>query len=324
MSGLAPIGSWMAADEAPAFDAQTLLSAAQRVREPSFVVQEAGSGRVGVGFGGQARHSAQSPYPLLAALPALYPEWLGGRDFCEAHGLRFPYVSGAMANGIASTRMVMEMARAGFLGFFGAAGLEVDRIAAALHELEQALGARHSWGSNLIHAPNEPALEEATVDLYLQRHVRRVSAAAFMKLTPAVLRYVASGLQRDPQGRVLRPNRLFAKISRPEVARHFLQPPPQAMLQDLVAAGRISALEAGLAAELPVAEDIIAEADSGGHTDNQALPALLPSILLLRDELVRQHAYPRPERVGAAGGLGTPSAVAAAFALGADFGSPAR
>ena len=53
MSGLAPIGSWMAADEAPAFDAQTLLSAAQRVREPSFVVQEAGSGRVGVGFGGQ-------------------------------------------------------------------------------------------------------------------------------------------------------------------------------------------------------------------------------------------------------------------------------
>ena len=319
MAELARIGGWTAGDEAPAFDAQALLSAAQRVREPSFVIKEPSSGRVGVGFGGQARLSGESAYPLLAALPAGYPEWLGGRDFCEAHGLRFPYVSGAMANGIASTRMVIEMARAGFLGFFGAAGLDVDRIAAAVHELEQALGQRHSWGCNLIHAPNEPAVEEATVDLYLQRGVRRVSAAAYMKLTPAVVRYAASGLKQDPQGRIHRSNMLFAKISRPEVARHFLQPAPAAMLQALVAAGRISAAEAQLAAQLPVAEDIIAEADSGGHTDNQAMPALLPSILLLRDQLERQHAYPRPVRVGAAGGLGTPSAVAAAFALGADF-----
>ena len=74
-----------------------------------------------------------------------------------------------------------------------------------------------------------------------------------------------------------------------------------------------------MAQSLPVAEDIIVESDSGGHTDNQALTALFPTILTVRDEMVRTHGYRRPIRVGAAGGLGTPSAVAAAFQLGAAF-----
>ena len=42
------------------------------------------------------------PAPADCLLPPLYPEWLGGRSFTEAHGLRFPYVAGAMANGIAT------------------------------------------------------------------------------------------------------------------------------------------------------------------------------------------------------------------------------
>jgi PfaD family protein len=41
--------------------------------------------------------------------------------------------------------------------------------------------------------------------------------------------------------------------------------------------------------------------------------------LALRDELVEKHGYARPIRVGAAGGLGTPSAIAAAFSLGAAY-----
>jgi PfaD family protein len=45
----------------------------------------------------------------------------------------------------------------------------------------------------------------------------------------------------------------------------------------------------------------------------------LPAILALRDELQRDHRYGRPVRIGAAGGIGTPSAVAAAFALGAAY-----
>ena len=69
--------------------------------------------------------------------PPIYPEWLGDRSFCEIHGVRFPYCTGAMANGIASTRLVIAMARAGFLGFFGAAGLGPATVEQALFELER-------------------------------------------------------------------------------------------------------------------------------------------------------------------------------------------
>ena len=44
------------------------------------------------------------------------------------------------------------------------------------------------------------------------------------------------------------------------------------MLRELVERGDLTAPEAELAAEMPVAEDITAEADSGGHTDNRPIP----------------------------------------------------
>ncbi len=327
-AGLFPVGAWTPGSIPPAFDSADLLAAIPRFREPAHVLREGPDGRVGVGLQGQIQHGqaqaatngGQSSYPWLATMPALFPEWLGDRSFLEVHGVRFPYVAGAMANGIATTRLVIAMAEAGMLGFFGSAGLNIERVEQALDELEAALGSSGApWGSNLIHSPNEPELEAAVVDLYLRRGVRRVSASAFMGLTPMVVRYAASGLTVDPNGRIQRQNHLFAKISRPEVAQRFMSPPPAEMLQALVDRGELSADEAKLAGRLPIAEDFTVEADSGGHTDNQTLTALFPTILDLRDRMAAKHAYERPIRIGAAGGLGTPSAVAAAFALGAAY-----
>ena len=68
-----------------------------------------------------------------------------------------------------------------------------------------------------------------------------------------------------------------------------------------------------------MADDVTCEADSGGHTDRRPLLVLLPVIRQLRDELTPPGGWPRPVRIGAAGGLGDPAAVAAAFALGADY-----
>ncbi len=320
---LTPVGAWTPGSVPPAFTPESLLAAIPRFREPAHVLREGADGRVGVGLEGRVDHrptNGQPSFPWLATMPALYPEWLGDRSFLEVHGVRFPYVAGAMANGIATTSMVIAMARAGMLGFFGSAGLQVERVEKALDEIEAALGPTGAaWGSNLIHSPNEPALEEAVVDLYLRRGVRRVSASAYMKLTPMVVRYAASGLSVDPSGRIQRRNYLFAKISRPETAARFMAPPPAEILRALVAEGKLTDEEARLAATLPVAEDFTVEADSGGHTDNQSLTALFPIILDLRDRLAAEHRYSRPIRVGAAGGLGTPAAVAAAFALGAAF-----
>lgn len=307
--------------ETPAFGSSELAAATHQIRERAYVVVDPTTGRHGVARGGKlVDEHAEGAWPVTAVLPAMYPEWLGDRSFNEVHGTRFPYVSGAMANGIATTRLVIEMARTGCLGFFGAAGLQRNVVAAAIDELHDALGPSAApWGCNLIHSPQEPALEEAVADLYIASGVRRVSAAAYMSLTPAIVRYAYSGIYVDASGAVQRPNMVFAKISRPEVARHFVHPAPSHMLASLVSEGKLTAAEAALAATLPVAEDITIESDSGGHTDNRPLAPLFATIQAVRDEAVAQHGYPRPIRLGAAGGIGTPQAAAAAFALGASY-----
>jgi len=290
------------------------------VRVTHHVIRDARDGRLGLGRDGEWTDGpGTGDWQVVASLPPLYPEWLGDRSFAEVHGLRFPYVAGAMANGIATVELVSELARNGFLGFFGAAGLSLPRVEAAVERLQHDLGAALPWGVNLIHSPAEPALEDAVADLFIRRGVRCVEASAFMALTPAIVRYAASGLSRDAYGRIQRRHRVIAKISREEVARRFLEPPPIAMLAALREAGRLTASEVELAARLPIAEDITVEADSGGHTDNRPLTALLPTIARLRDGIAAARDYARPIRIGAAGGLGTPAAIAAAFALGAAY-----
>jgi PfaD family protein len=68
-----------------------------------------------------------------------------------------------------------------------------------------------------------------------------------------------------------------------------------------------------------MAQDLTAEADSAGHTDNRPALTLLPTMLALRDRLAQQFNYTMPLRVGLGGGIGTPAAAAAAFAMGAAY-----
>ena len=251
-------------------------------------------------------------------IPALKPEFLGDESFRRDHRLRFAYVAGAMANGIASTRLVGEMAGAGMLGFFGAAGLGLERIEAAIDELTRTHPGA-PYGFNLIHSPNEPDLEAGVVDLYLRRGIRLVEASAYLRLTLPVVRYRVSGIKRDAAGRIVAPYRIIAKVSRVEVATQFFSPPPKEFLDELVRKGEITSEQALLAASIPMAQDLTAEADSGGHTDNRPLVTLLPTLLALRDRMQGKFGYELPLRIGAAGGLSTPAGLAAAFAMGAAY-----
>jgi PfaD family protein len=126
-------------------------------------------------------------------------------------------------------------------------------------------------------------------------------------------------LRRDQEGRIVRPQQLIAKLSRPEIARRFASPAPTAILSSLVGSGHLTAQEAELAAHIPLAQDITVEADSGGHTDNRPLGALFPTIAQAVRQTQVLHGYSEPIRLGAAGGLGEPQSVAAAFALGAAY-----
>ena len=251
----------------------------------------------------------------------VYPEWLGDRGFAAAHGARFNYVAGEMARGIATPAMVIAAARAGCVGFYGSAGLPLEEIRAGVGAIKSALGPEaENWGANLIHSPQEPGQEKAVIDLFLSEGVRRVSASAFMRLTPDVVRFTALGLSRTGDGAIRRANHVFAKVSRAEVAEAFMAPAPEKLLSELVAAGAISPAQAALAASVPVAAEITAEADSGGHTDNRPAFTLFSSLAAARSRIAARHSLAEGDiRIGLAGGIATPQAVAAAFQMGAAY-----
>lgn len=316
---------WIPEEFAPVGEARAQAALLDRVRLPLSVVQ-GGDGRLALGEGGRLVDAALTPpqstaqaYPLLAQLPAMYPEWLGDSAFTRQHGVRYAYIAGEMARGIASADMVIAMARAGLFGFFGSAGLSAERVEQDVRRILEAVGPQAAWGVNLIHSPYEKGLEDALVDLYLRLGVTRISASAFTGLVPAVVRFVAKGLYQAEDGRIARRHHLFAKISHPSVATPFLKAPPAAMLQTLVAEGRLTAQEADLAAQVPVADHLTVEGDSGGHTDSRPLVSLFPAIANTRDRIAQDFAPAAGVLLGAAGGLGTPEALAAAFAMGAAY-----
>ncbi len=65
---------------------------------------------------------------VAAHVPACRMENLGDASFAADHRLRYPCMSGAMANGIGSVEIVEAMGRQGFLGVFGAAGLSPEVV----------------------------------------------------------------------------------------------------------------------------------------------------------------------------------------------------
>ena len=314
-------GRWIGDGQIPISSAQAVNRRLHTVTKPIFVVDD--NGRPAVSQQGRSIIGTHAPeetdgLPLLAHAPALTPDRLGDPAFKASHGLTYPYVAGAMANGITSVAMVEAVGKAGMIGFFGAAGLSLNRVERAIVEIKNRL-ADAPYGFNLIHSPHDPALEAAVVDLYLRHGVRTVSASAYLRLTPHLVYYRLKGIHRNAQGAVICPNQVVAKVSRVEVARQFFSPPSEKILKHLLVEGKITEAEAALAREVPVAHDLTAEADSGGHTDNRPALTLLPTMQALRDELSAKHGYTRPLCVGLGGGIATPDAAAAAFSLGAAY-----
>lgn len=262
---------------------------------------------------------ARETEPVRSGSLEILPASLGSAEFRKDYKLKYAYVTGAMYRGIASKEMVVRVGKAGMMGFFGTGGLKMPQIADAIHFIQNELVKGEAYGMNLVHDPSEPEIEMDTVDLYLQYGVKVLEAAAFMTITPSLVKYRAKGLMRDRDGNVASSNKIIAKISRPEVAEAFLSPAPERIVAKLLEENQISQEQAMMLKEIPVADDLCAEADSGGHTDGAVAYALMPSIVKLRDEMMRKFRYPKKVRVGAAGGIGTPEAASAAFTLGADF-----
>jgi trans-AT polyketide synthase, acyltransferase and oxidoreductase domains len=315
--GIRSSQSWGGSAEQIAFDPAEIQAKLLNLELPCYLVNAEGQ----VGVTHAIPHNAldnMESFEMLAALPPLRLQQLGDPTFLAFHGVKYAYAAGAMAGGIASAGLVIAFGKEKILSSFGAGGLPTARIEAAIHRIQQALPLG-PYAFNLIHSPNEPAMERQAIDLYLNYGVRTVEASAFLDLTPNIVYYRAAGLSLDSANRIRIRNKVIAKVSRREVAAKFLQPAPVKFLKELVSQGLIDEQQAALAEQVPMADDITVEADSGGHTDNRPLVCLLPSLIALRDEIQAKYGYANPVRVGVAGGIGTPQSALAAFMMGAAY-----
>ncbi len=162
---------------------------------------------------------------IKAFVPAVTPENLGDEEFKKRHSIKYPYIAGAMANGITSVAIVKTMAENGMIGFFGAGGLPLEKIEENIIDLKNSLPDK-PFGFNLIHSLGDHDHERATVELYLKHNIKLISAAAFMRMTPALVYYRIKGIYKNDQGRIITPNNVIAKVSRVEIASQFFSPPP--------------------------------------------------------------------------------------------------
>lgn len=312
------LGSWSAPADSSGTGELSLKEALRFVRRPLYLVEHNGAVTAELGGVGHFGTSFENGHALAGFAPACLPEHLGDPGFCRELGIRYPYLAGSMAKGISSASIAEELGRAGMLGFFGAAGLPLTQVEAAADRLHASLGDT-PYGFNLIHSPHEPDLERELAELYIKKGVRIIEASAFLALTLPLVRYRLHGIRRSQDGRIITPNRIIAKVSREELAAKFFSPAPEKLVRQLVASGHLSAEQAELAQLVPLAQDVTAEADSGGHTDNRPAIALFPTILSLAGKLERQYGYDCKLRVGLAGGISTPASAAAAFAMGAAY-----
>lgn len=314
-------GWWQPSRRLPDTGEPALREAILRVNRPLFILNFNGKmafAQDGTLTIGDKKPNGSDALPLMGYVPALHPKDLGDPEFKKTHKLRYAYVAGAMANGITSVEMLEAAGRNGMIGFFGAAGLLPNEIETAIARLQESRTSR-PFGFNLIHSPTDPALEQATVELYLRHGIKLVSASAYLDLTLPLVFYRVNGIHRDGKGQVVCPNKIIAKVSRVEVARKFFAPPPEKYLRQLLDLRMISPAQAAMAAVIPMTDDLTAEADSGGHTDNRPALTLLPTMLALRDEVTSAYNYPNTIRIGLAGGIATPQSTAAAFAMGAAY-----
>ena len=255
----------------------------------------------------------------IAFAPALPVSKLGDGSFQSTHQCLAAFYAGSMANGISSPEMVFALGKHGLLGAYGSGGVVLEDVSTAIQKIQSTLP-DGPYAVNLLNSPFEPGLEDQVVDLFIRHSVHTMEASAYLTITRGLVRYRAQGLSLSPDGKIKIHNHIIAKISRKEIARRFMQPAPERTLAELVQQGIITQQQANMATQVPMADDITVEADSGGHTDNRPLLCLLPTMMVEREEVYKCFPHLRGHiRIGAAGGISTPVSALAALMAGAAY-----
>jgi trans-AT polyketide synthase/acyltransferase/oxidoreductase domain-containing protein len=104
--------SWAGPEDSLAFDDAGVQSCLLDLDRPVYCVLH--NGRPGItNEGSIALSGASGDGNLLAYLPPLPLQQLGDPLFKQAYGLKYAYAAGAMANGIASESLCIELGQSG-------------------------------------------------------------------------------------------------------------------------------------------------------------------------------------------------------------------
>jgi len=312
------IGTWRGSEQTILSNHEEILTALRDLSSDCYLLDGKDVIKAVKGGSFSSGEDITDGIPTIALLQAEDPAYFGDPTFLTTHGVESAYMAGSMANAISGIELVTTLGKAGYLASYGSGGVSPTKLQNAIQKIKEQLP-DGPYAFNLIHSPQEPALEQKAVDLFLENGIRTIEASAFLRLTPTVVQYRAAGMSTDNSGKPIIGNRVIAKLSRPEVAVQFLNPAPEKILKQLVSEGKITPEQAQISSQVPMADDITVEADSGGHTDNRPLVGLLPSIIALRNEIQGKKYYPNPVRIGAGGGIGTPASVLGAFSMGAAY-----
>ena len=249
-------------------------------------------------------------------LPNLTAEDFGDTEFKKTYGLKYALYGGAMANGIASSDMAIALGKAGCMGSYGSGGQRLEVVAQEIDKMKAALG-ETPFLVNMLSNRNAD-MEMQLAQLLIDKKVLGVEASAFIVPSEALVYFRLNGVHEE-DGKIVIPHKIIAKVSREEVLEKFVSPPAAETVSALLKAGKLTPEEAALAPKIPMADDITAEADSGGHTDGRPLVSMLPAMIALANRVQAKYGYQQKVRVGAGGGVGTGLSCLGAFEMGAAY-----
>lgn len=254
---------------------------------------------------------------LLFQIPNITAQGFGDAEFKKEYGLKFALYGGAMANGIASSDMVIALGKAGCMGSYGSGGMRLEVVEKEIDKIKDALGDK-PYMINMLSNRNLE-MEMNLAKMLVEKDVPAVEASAYVVPSDALVYFRVKGVTQDSSGKIIIPHKIIAKISREEVLEKFVAPPDAKVVEKLVKDGLLTPAEGDLAAKIPMADDITVEADSGGHTDGRPLVSMLPALIALANRKQAEYGYQKKVRVGAGGGVGTGVSCLGAFEMGAAY-----
>lgn len=253
------------------------------------------------------------------AHPKQAGEQLGAQTFRTAYNSRYACLIGGLHNGVTSADMIVKLRNEGLMGYLGTGGLTLPQIEQDIRLIQASVKPDAKFGVGWRDAFNDATYDHAMANALSRANIRFVEASGFVNMTAGLVSYRLQGLQRNERGEIFSNHRVLGRCARAEVATAFFSPPPQRLVDRLLAEGRISPEQARWSQQISMADDVCIDSTAGSYYEPTSLPILLTGMIRLKQEIAQRHPAASNIHIGVSGGLGTPEAVGVAFMLGADF-----